>query len=611
AHSIGRAFHIVTGVGYALIPAALYILGRQLFDSRAQALLAAIAWSFFPSPAYAMETWRTIAKPYHYAPWGFVALIGYDEAAHAFAFPFVLLSLAAAWRNRRVTAAILAGVVFLINWPGLIGLLVILAALAIATRRWIEVIGIGGTAYGLSAFWMTPGYFVTSSLLNRIVLRHTLTSQPFSATTYLIFAIAIALLAIAFWRRWFLLAWVALTGIVVVSFTVAGNYLLPSPHRYMLEFNAGCVLLLAALFRRFQIPAIVIGLALSWSFLTHAWPIQPKPQDPTTGVAYRIAQWLNDHAGHSRVFVSGELDSTLPLWSDVPQVGGSGQAVSNFLIWAAERQIAFGCGIGAEPIAELWLRALNVRYFVVHEANSREYFHWFAEPEKFRGQMEVAFDDGEGNVIYRMPDGPESVKVDPPAFEPIRSTKDAAFLEAYVAWAAGKLNGTGTLVKSSYDAGWNGKPDPIGFLLTNDPNQHYRASWEVWLGRVISLVTILLLLARVPLKWIAVIAVVPAITAYAILLPRTSPVEEEAFIRLQPPLINPGGIVNAGNGLYTVYALNIGGHPKVWLGDHEAEVISHGPQNVTFRAGNASPDTPVSIESNGCRGNEFTLGWRP
>lgn len=122
--------------------------------------------------------------------------------------------------------------------------------------------------------------------------------------------------------------------------------------------------------------------------------------------------------------------------------------------------------------------------------------------------------------------------------------------------------------------------------------------------------TILLLFARLPLKWIAIIAIVPAIAAYAILLPAHSP-EEEAFVRLQPPLINPGGIVNSGNGLYTIYALNIGDHPKVWLGDQEAQIVSHGPQNVTFRAGDASPDTPVSIESNGCRGNEFTLGWRP
>src|ERR1019366_8481178 len=220
-----------------------------------------------------METWRTLAKPYAYAPWGFVALIGYDEAAHAFAFPFALLSIAAAFRKRGVLAALLATVVFLTNWPALIGLLVVLAGLSISRRCPEPVIRIGAIAYGLSAFWMTPGYFVSSSLLNRIVLRHTLTAQPFSITTWLIFAAAACLLALAWWRRSLLIAWVTLTGVVIISFTLVGNYLLPSRHRYMLEFNAGCVLLVAALITRYRAAAILICVALSSNFIVHAWKV--------------------------------------------------------------------------------------------------------------------------------------------------------------------------------------------------------------------------------------------------------------------------------------------------------------------------------------------------
>ena len=33
--SIGLAFHLVTGIGYALVPVALYVLGRQLFGGQA------------------------------------------------------------------------------------------------------------------------------------------------------------------------------------------------------------------------------------------------------------------------------------------------------------------------------------------------------------------------------------------------------------------------------------------------------------------------------------------------------------------------------------------------------------------------------------------------
>jgi hypothetical protein len=587
----------------------LYLLGRVLFQNRWQAVLAAVAYSFFPSPAYAMETWRTIAKPYGYAPWGFVALIGYDEAAHAFGFAFALVSLAAAWERRWVLASVLAGVVFLINWPALIGLLALLAALALARREWWEVVGVGGTAYGLSAFWMSPGYFVSSSLLNRIVLRHTLTSVPLSGLSWIIFAVASLLLVVAWWKKSFLLAWVAITGVVIVSFTLAGNYLMPSPHRYMLEFNAGCVLLLAGLVKKYQPVVIVLGLALSWNVLAHVWVVQPEPQDPKTGAAYQVARWLNQFAKGSRVFVSGELDSTLPLWSDVAQVGGSGQDVSNFMMWAAERQIAFGCGVGSEPIAELWLRALNVKYFVVHEARSAEYFHWFSQPEKFRGQMKVAWENGAGDVIYEVP-------VDPPSLRPMKNTADAAFLESYVAWAAGKPGGKTNLVHWNWDPGWRGEKDPIGYLLTNEPGQKYGVPWDLWLGRAITVITVLLLAMgqtrrtpRVPgLTWIAAVAVVPAILAYAILLPLHSP-EEEAFVRLQPPLINPGGIVFSGRDKpVSVYALNVGEHPKVWLDDREVPVTFHGNQMVQFQVpADVTGKVAVSIESNGCRGNEFML----
>ncbi len=71
--------------------------------------------------------------------------------------------------------------------------------------------------------------------------------------------------------------------------------------------------------------------------------------------AFQIAAWLNQHAGSDRVYATGELDSTLSIWSDVPQVGGMGQGISNFLIYAAERQVGYGCGADSERIAELWL----------------------------------------------------------------------------------------------------------------------------------------------------------------------------------------------------------------------------------------------------------------
>lgn len=680
--SIGRAFHLVTGLGYAMIPVTVYVLGLQLYRSHFLAAFAATAYSLFPSPAYFLEAWRTLSRPYEYAPWGFAALIGYDEAAHAFGLLFTLLAIAAAWRNRWLLASVVAAVVFLTNWPALIGLGLGFGALMVARMRDRGLIkafacvgGTAGAAYGLSAFWMTPGYFVSSTLLNRVVLRHTLTAAPFSTATWLILMTAALLIGLGFWRRVspalaFPLVWAMLSGIVVVTYTLAGNYLLPSPHRYMLEFNASLVLLVAGLIcaapRRSRIPAVVIlmvaGCSAGSRFMTHAWVLQPHSLDPHTTVAYQIADWLKDNAGRSRVYASGELDSTLNLWSNLPQVGGSGQDISNMLIFAAERQVAFGCGASSEKIAELWLRALNVRYFVVHEARSREYFHWYTQPEKY-ASMPVAWDRGAGDVVYAVP-GPEpheAVVVDLNELKrlpKLGSTADERFLNAYVSWAAGKRAATirwsaadsasidatpgsdeAILIKLNNDPGWRVslgsaiQSDPLGFLLvrTQPGPQHltlrFGAARDVWLGRAITALTIvLLLLVRFPRFWIGALAVLPAGAAWAILasgVPGAADIAEDAFTRLHPPLINPGGIVDAVTNqpgpfergrLLSVYGLDFGSRKdsvRVWLGNREAEVTGRGTNLIAFRLPpDATPATEVSVEVNGCRGNEFAIETR-
>ncbi len=646
--SIGRAFHLVTGFGYALVPVCLYWLAVQLFESRLLGALAGVAYSIFPSPVYyALPLWKGLAAPYNNAPWGFVAMVGYEEAAHAFAVSFTLLAIAAAWRNRWTLSAILAAVVFLTNWPAMIGLGLALSAIAVR-RGLLPLIGAVGTAYGLSAFWMTPGYFVSSTLLNRIVIRHTNAGAPWNRTTWIVLGCAGVLGGVSLWRRVpaalaLVLAWVAVLGAVVISFSLAGNNLVPLPNRYMLEFNAGCILALVGLIsllpkRRDAVTAaiLVAGFVASFGFLSRAWTFQPSRADPHSLLAFQISEWLTQHAGSSRVLASGELDSTLALWSDVPQAGGTGQDVSNFLMFAAQRQITFGCEPDSERLGELWLRALNVHYFVVHESESHEYFHWFSQPEKFRA-LSIAWDNGAGDKVYEIPDQHEAVVVDLTALRrlpAIRSTADGQFLEAYVKWAAGKRPATITwlgddravvdavlgpdeaiLVKDTYDRGWHTASDPLGFILLRQTGDlRFSAPWDVWLGRAITALTIVLLLAGVQGWKIAAVAVIPAIAVYGFLVssaPATTSVAEEAFGRLQPPLINSGGIVSAGDGIFSIYGLNFGSTaspPHVWFGDREAHVNYHGGALVVAKApDDVPPIAPVSVEVNGCRGNAFTI----
>ena len=665
--SIGLAFHLVTGIGYALVPVALYVLARQLFEGRLLPVFVAIVYSVFPAPVYVFATWGNLAIPYFHAPWGFVTLVGYEEAAHTFALSFTLLSIAAAWRDRWLIATLFAAAVLLTNWPALIGLVLLLGALAVAKRAPLRTVALGGTAYGLSAFWITPGYIVSASLLNRVVLRHTAAGAPFNRTAWLVLISCAVLIGVALWRSVppriaLLLAWVAITGAVVLTFTLTGANVLPWPHRFMLEFNIGLVLMGAGLISfapsKWQCVLVAIVLVVggfaAFPFVRHAWKVEPPAEDPRGGAAYQVAEWLNKHAGGARSYVAGELDGALALWSNVPQVGGSGQDVSNFLIFAADRQIGYGCGVDSERIAELWLRALNVGYIAVHGAASREYFHWFTQPERFAA-MPLAWDNGAGDTIYRVPgfDGQEAVVVDRdelgrlPRFT---STRDAAFLDAYVRWAAGKrpakirwtsageatldeslLPSEAILVRINNDRGWhvnNGvtESDPIGFLLIDGTNGRqirleFKAAWDVWLGRAITGVMILgLFFFRGPRLWMAAAALIPAMAAYAILMaraPSTVGIAEDAFVRLQPSIVNPGGLVGPfGRGkVIAAYGLNLGAPGdtvRVWVGDRPAEVVYHSPNMASFKMPADAPDrAAVSVEVNGCRGNEFTVDVIP
>lgn len=646
--SIGHAFHIVTACAYAFVPVCLYFLALAMFESPVLAALAAVAYSVFPSPVYyALPVWKGLAIPYSLAPWGFVAMIGYEEAAHAFALSFTLLAITAAWKDRWTVTAFLAAVVFLTNWPAMIGLGLALSAIAVR-RKLLPLIGAVGIAYGLTAFWMTPGYFVSSTLLNRIVISNTNPGDPVSRTTLLILAAAAAVVAISLWKRIpaalaMVLAWVSVLGAVVISFSLAGNNLVPMPNRYMLEFNTGCILAIVGLVslipRGRNLAATLIFAAGTWAsfgFITKAWTFQPLPVDPKTLLTFQISDWLKQHAGSSRVLASGELDSTLALWSDVPQIGGTGQDVSNFLMFAAQKQVAYGCAPDSAVVSELWLRALNIHYFVVHEADSREYFHWFAQPEKFR-TLHLAWDNNTGDKIYEIPATHQAVVVDSAAMTrlpPLRSTDDTTFLNAYVNWAAGKrpasvhwsgddtfetttvlAPGEAILMKTTYDRGWHTESDPLGFTLLRKPARYtFRASWDVWLARSVTLMTLILLLAQVPGWKIAAAAVVPSIAVFFYLVsavPPTALVAQQAFARLQPPLINAGGIVNNGQGFMSAYGLNFGSDatpPHVFAGDREAEVTYHGRNLIVFKVPSESPPRfPVSVEVKGCRGNAFVV----
>jgi hypothetical protein len=674
--SLGRAYHLVSGFAYALVPVCLYILAVQLFSSRLIAALAAMASGILASPIYLLPLWRNQTFGFHHAPWGFVTLMQYSEGPHTLSFAFSLLTVAAAWRGRWTLASLCAAAVFLLNWAGFVGVCMLLAAVAIAHTRnlgWkpaiTRLVAAGGAAYGLAAFWITPGFLYTTTSLNRVILRHSQAAAPWGLTTWMILVIAGALLVVALSQRTpavasLMLAWLAIAGAPVVAFSLDGSAILPMPFRYVMEFNAGLTLAIASLAclgKKWRIAVIAIVFIVGgWAargFLPNAWSLQPQRANQRDMLVFQISDWLQQHAASTRIFATGEIEGALNALTDLAQVGGEYQGISNFLVTAAQRQINSGCEQHAVTtrINELWLRALDVGYVVLHDARSLEHFHWYVQPDSF-ANFPVAWTNGAGDTIYRLPPPEErqAVVVDMSELQRLprlRSTDDLQFLEAYVAWAHGlrpaeirwlrpdtaqveaSLSANdAVLIKINYNRGWRSpagdvQPDPIGFMLVRPPagrrqfDLYFGAAWDVWLARGITLLTISLLLVRAPGLVVALLAVFPAGFAYAFLLattPAQTSVAEEAFRRLQPPIIYGGGIGEspAGPGAaargkreISIYGMNFGSKQdqiRVWVGDREASVLNHATNLIGVQVPEDASGS-VTVEVNGCRGNSFLL----
>ena len=676
--SLGRAFHVVSGLSYALAPAVLFAVARTMLGSRIVATLVAAAYSVMPSPAYyLLPGWRGFAQPFHDAPWGFVALMGYSEAPHALSLVLMLASTAAAFRNRWAWAAIFCAGAMLANWAGALALLMMLAALWIGRSRdlgWrdatLRVGSMGAAAYGLSALWITPAFVKATLPVHSVLLQYDYVSGSRVWVTVAAVLAALAWIALAASRAWspafaFSLTFASLTGAVVFNFSLHGLYLVPVPHRSMLELSvAACLLVGCGLMAmpRWRGP-MAVGLMVlcafvSRSFVAGAWEGQPRGADPATFPVAQVAGWLRDNAGSSRVLVSGELGHALKLWSDTPQASGPGQGIWNFTFPAAHRQVALGCEEGSR-LAALWLKALNIAYLVVHEGPSREYYHAFAAPSRFR-QFPMAWTNGMGDTVYRtLPaDVSEAVVVDLNRLKglgSLRFTGDREFLERYVAWAEGKRparirwsgpaaaevdadtkEGEGVLVKINHHPGWTAsgtavESDPLGFLLLRPltggggVSIRFRPVTEMLASAVLTLCAIFILLTdHARRKWVAC-GVLSALAA-ALFLAAPSPpgveVAAKAFERIRPPLINGGGIVDGEGrgpglrreGVAAIYGVDFGGRPgnvRASIGGRPAQVLYAGANFLSVRVpADAPQESEVWVEVNGCRSNSFVVAVR-
>ena len=425
-----RGYHLYTAILYCLGMCGIYVLIRAGSGSRGAGWLGAAAVSLL-SPAYLfMPDVRKDAGLVHFAPDRLNVLVRYGEGPHMSALALLPFALAAAWiglRDSRPAAlaisALCCALVVSNNFYGATALAIFFPLLV-----WSLWLTLGGRAiwgraalvallaYGLTAFWLTPSYLRITTENLRVV------SQPGNRWSI---AAALAAAALYGWLSWKFArrrperAWaVFLCGVCFfMSLNVLGNRwwdfrVAGEPSRLTPELDVAILLPAVEGLRRLWLrcgtrlrAAIAAGVVLCFlpaaGYLRHAHHIIVRDGNYQGRIEYQLTRWIAEHMPEARSLATGSVRFWYDGWFNLPQIGGgSEQGMMNFGSYEAQWQIT---GEANAEVSALWMQALGGDAVIVHFKNSRELYHDYTKPEKFAGRLPVIYDNGAGDVIYRVP----------------------------------------------------------------------------------------------------------------------------------------------------------------------------------------------------------------
>jgi hypothetical protein len=259
-------------------------------------------------------------------------------------------------------------------------------------------------------------------------------------------------------------------------------------------------------FRAAAVALAVASLIPGLGYVRNAWRVLPPRDRYQQRVEYVLTSWIHSNLEGVRVLATGSVRFWYNAWFDLPQLGGgSEQGLLNINAQYAQVNAL------ANPSADTgihWLQAMGVGAVIVHDKNSAEIYHDWANPEKFEGKLATAYDNHAGDRIYLDPRrSPALARVVDAgrmrAIAPLVHEADDAALRGYLdvvehgPEASPTLQRLGTdamriqarlqpgqlvLVQETYDPAWRsytgGRPvpiarDPIGFLLLDPgPGDH-------------------------------------------------------------------------------------------------------------------------------------------
>ncbi|MGA1995186.1 MAG: hypothetical protein ABSH45_05335 [Bryobacteraceae bacterium] len=506
-----KAYHFYVSLSYALGIAGIYLLVRVASKSRAVAAWSAAAMAlmspcFLFLPNFRNDAWKLL-------PLRLGVLVKYGEGPHMTALAWVGVALACAWvaletRSRwsvALAAAACAAVVSH-NFYGATALAIFYPILVwsfwitrLDKRIFLPAAAIPVLGYGLTAFWLVPSYFRVTGENMRYVSRN---GNAWSVWVALAVAGAFIVFSNRLARGHAGRTWpvFAAGSAVFFSLEVLGNYYFDfrvsgEPLRLAPEFDLACILGAAALLGWLwslggRVPRLAVALVLALSFystrgyLRHAWQIFPRSMDYRSRVEYRVTDWLAANMPGSRIYASGSVRFWFDAWHDLAQPGGgSEQGLLNGLVESAQWEV--NLGLKPEPTV-LWLESLGVDAIYVSDRRSQEIFKDIQSPRKLDGVLPVAYDDHEGDTIYRVPrrfaararvvDTARLNRARPPAFN-----DDVEHLRAYVDLLEKGPDAVVTVTRPATDLILVGAHiEPHQSLIVQET---YDPSWQAWSGR--------------------------------------------------------------------------------------------------------------------------------
>ncbi len=266
----------------------------------------------------------------------------------------------------------------------------------------------------IATWWYSPGYWSTlifgPSWAGKGLL------EVFGLLAKLIpsiFAFIIAIFAVKFFPkrnslRDFCFYWLTVFGLLtVIRFLSDPDFWLDWT-AYGLEIQFGAAVILGLIFAKISGLKLKIILSvlyfLFYIFVFNKYLLGTMQKDINSSVEYRIASQLNKTVKPGqRVFLSGTTVFWLNAFFDIAQVRGGVDQVSVDPNW---RVFVWEIREGESPREALEaLRKLGVDYLVVHDKTSEEFYHDFANPDKF-AELPVLqkIYDQQGDRIYKLSD---------------------------------------------------------------------------------------------------------------------------------------------------------------------------------------------------------------